>query len=337
MPTISVLFPVYNAAADLPRALDSLLNQTYRDFEVIAIDDGSLDGSGELLEKYAQVDARVRVFHQPNAGALGLVLNHAAGLAQGKYLARQDADDASHPDRLENQIDYLEKSPETSLCGTWSWFIDTSLGPLFSLNIPDDYHLLCSYVHGSVMVKADMFQKMNGYRGSYAEDYDLWVRISEKARVGMCPSLGYYYWRSVGGISAGAHIRQQALIQLLLKLHSERLEQGREETNWGLEYTRIVEMAVSESNSEERQTSMHYARGLQLLHQRRFEPARVEFEKAARGRGDYAQKAHRNLSFFALAPALSLLYGLTKSQEPEYYAQPLAAGTKLPHFLDTGV
>src|SRR5450759_3347110 len=108
MPTVSVLFPVYNAVSDLARALRSLLNQTYQDFEVIAIDDGSTDGSGELLDKFECEDTRLRVIHQPNAGALGKVLNRAADLAKGKYLARQDADDASHPSRLEEQVHYLD-------------------------------------------------------------------------------------------------------------------------------------------------------------------------------------------------------------------------------------
>jgi glycosyltransferase involved in cell wall biosynthesis len=340
MPNVSVLFPVYNAINDLPKSLSSLFNQSFRDFEVIAIDDGSTDGSGELLDRYAASDARLRVFHQENAGALGLVLNRAAGLAEGKYLARQDADDASQAFRFENQVNYLEAHPETGLCGTWAWFVDGSLGPLFSLELPDDVKRLGAFlnngmnpfVHGSVMLRANDFQKMGGYRGSYAEDYDLWLRISEKKRIGMCTTLGYYYWRTVGGISAGAHIRQKALIKLILKLHFERLNLGGEITRWADEYQAIVDMPVNESNLDERQTSMHYARGLQLLRRRRFEAARSEFEKAAFGHGQYAIKARRNLSFIGLAPVLAAFYGLLKRQEPEQYARTLPIGTSLPNF-----
>jgi glycosyltransferase involved in cell wall biosynthesis len=197
-----------------------------------------------LLDRYAHTDTRIRVFHQENAGELGKVLNRATQLAQGKYLARQDADDASDASRLENQVKYLEAHPDTGLCGTWVWFIDTSLGPLFSLELPDDHARLNHYltkgmnpfVHGSIMFRADVFQKMGGYRGSYAEDFDLWLRMSEVTRLGICTALGYYYWRSEGGISSGANLRQQSLNQLSLKLHSERVRLGQEMTDWQSEW-----------------------------------------------------------------------------------------------------
>jgi glycosyltransferase involved in cell wall biosynthesis len=340
MPTVSILLPVYNAVDDLPRALHSLLNQTYRDFEVIAIDDGSTDGSGELLDKYAYADARIRVFHQENARALGKVLNRAAALAQGKYLARQDADDASAPSRFENQVKYLATHPNTGLCGTWAWFIDASLGPLFSLELPDNYAHLSRYlnksmnpfVHGSVMLRADVFQKIGGYRGSYAEDFDLWLRISEITRLGMCTTLGYYYWRSLGGISSGANLRQRSLNQLALKLHSERIRLGREMTNWQSEYQKILNMPSAESGIDERQTLLHYSRGLQLLRRSRFEASRDELKLAAAGQGLYAKKARRNLSAFWIAPILAAIYHCLELREPFHFARRLPTGTQLPAF-----
>jgi glycosyltransferase involved in cell wall biosynthesis len=340
MPLVSILLPVYNAASDLPRAVRSLLEQTFKDFEVIAIDDGSTDGSGDLLDRYAHADTRIRVFHQENAGVLGKVLNLAAEHAQGKYLARQDADDASDASRLENQVKYLEAHPDTGLCGTWVWFIDTSLGPLFSLELPDDHARLNHYltkgmnpfVHGSIMFRADVFQKMGGYRGSYAEDFDLWLRMSEVTRLGICTALGYYYWRSEGGISSGANLRQQSLNQLSLKLHSERVRLGQEMTDWQSEYQKIVDIPTDESDPGERQTLLHYARGLQLLHHKRFAASQDEFKKAAAGQGLYAKKARRNLSIFWLAPALSIAYHLLECREPFHFARILPARTDLPSF-----
>jgi glycosyltransferase involved in cell wall biosynthesis len=340
MPTVSILLPVYNAIDDLPRALTSLVNQTYRDFEVIAINDGSTDGSGELLDKYSQADTRIRVFHQKNAGALGKVLNRAAELAQGKYLARQDADDASVPTRMQEQVSYLDAHPATGLCGIWTWFIDASLGPLFSLELPDDHARLCHYlnkgfnpfVHGSIMMRIDSFKKTGGYRGSYTEDFDLWMRMSEITRLGMCTSLGYYYWRSIGGISSGAYKRQQALIQLVLKLHTERIRLGREVTDWNLEYQKVMDKPTTESDIGERLTLIHYARGVQLLRRKKFDDARDELKRAATGQGLYAQKAKRNLSVFWLAPALAVIYHLLEGQEPFYFARRLPTGTQLPTF-----
>ena len=340
MPLVSILLPVYNALPDLPRALNSLAAQTFLDYEIIAIDDGSTDGSGEMLEAYARRDPRLRVFHQTNAGALGKVLNRAAELARGTLLARQDADDASAPNRLADQVRYLEAHPETGLCGSWAWFIEADLGPLFSLELPDDHQKLSHFlqigknpfVHGAMLIRAELFRKSGGYRGSYAEDFDLWLRLSEVTRLGLCQSLGYYYWRSPGGISVGAQLRQQELRKLILKLHLERTQRGAEQTDWEQEYQKILALPVSESSPLERQTAMAYARGLQLLRRGWFDAARREFETAAAGQGLSAGKARRNLTVFWAAPVLSALYSLVERGEPEHYARRLPPGTPLPTF-----
>jgi len=341
MSLVSVLFPVYNALPDLPRAVRSLLTQTLTDFEIIAIDDGSTDGSGEMLENFALTDPRLRVFHQPNAGELGKVLNRAAELAEGQYLARQDADDASAPTRLADQVRYLQAHPETGLCGTWTWFIDAELGPLFSLELPDQPQLFAHYlqsgknpfVHGSILLRAELFKKTGGYRGFYNEDYDLWLRMSEITRLGMCPSLGYYYWRSVSGISIGAGQRQQKLAKLALKMSAERTRLGCEISSWESAYEEIRNLPLAESEPAERQAAIQYARGLQLLRRGWFEAARDKLSQAAAGSGPYAQKARRNLAFFWAAPLLAWSYALIEKQEPERYARRLPPGTPLPDSL----
>ncbi len=340
MPTVSILLPVFNAIDDLPRSMNSLLNQTYPDFEIIALDDGSVDGSGEMLDSYAQADKRIRVFHENNAGALGITLNKAMEHARGKYLARQDADDASHPTRLAEQVKYLDSKPQIGLCGSWTWFIDSSLGPLFSLELPDDPARLTGYlekgmnpfVHGSIMGRSELFHKTGGYRGSFAEDFDLWLRMSEITRLGMCRNLGYYYWRSIGGISAGAHTRQIKLIKLFLKLKSERVRYSKEISKWEDEYTNIANMPSIETIADERQASMHYSRAIQLLRRRIFMAAKNELALATAGQGVYAQKARRNLHFFGLAPLLSAVYHLLESREPFYFSRTLPNGTQIPTF-----
>ena len=338
MPIVSILLPVYNAVKDLPRAIHSLLNQTFLDFEVIAIDDGSNDGSSEMLDTFSQKDTRIRVFHQPNAGALGITLNNALQHAHGKYLARQDADDASHPTRLENQVQYLDSHPQIGLCGSWAWFIDSGLGPLFSLELPDEHKLLMGYlnkgmnpfVHGSIMGRTDQFRKIGGYRGSYAEDFDLWLRLAEITQLGICTSLGYYFWRSIGGISFGASTRQAGLIQLYLQLKSERALLGKETSVWEDEYQKIMRIPTREAIPNEREASMHYARAIQLLRRGVFKPAREELFLAAAGNGVYSQKAHRNLAFFGFAPIIAAFYKFLEKQEPFHYSRRLPVGTKLP-------
>ncbi len=338
MPTVSILLPVYNAVKDLPRAIHSLLNQTFLDFEVIAIDDGSNDGSSEMLDTFSQKDARIRVFHQSNAGALGITLNKALEHAQGQYIARQDADDASHPTRLENQVRYLGSHPQIGLCGSWTWFIDSGLGPLFSLELPDNHKLLMGYlnkgmnpfVHGSIMGRTDQFRKIGGYRGSYAEDFDLWLRLGEITRLGTCTSLGYYFWRSSGGISHGAYSSQVGLTQLYLKLKNERIRFGKEILSWKDEYLKIISTPKTETSPNERELSMHYSRAIQLLRSGVFKEARDEFTLAAPGDGIYSQKARRNLAFFGFAPIIAAFYHLFETQEPFHYSRRLPKGTKLP-------
>jgi len=338
MPLVSVLLPVFNAEKDLPRAMKSLLEQTFSDLEIIAVDDGSTDNSGKLLDSYSKSDSRIRVIHQENARELGKVINTAANIAHGTFLARQDADDASHTDRIANQVDFLQNNKNVGACGTWSWFIDAELGPLYSLELPNNHNRLNNYlldgknpfVHGSMMFRADIFQQTGGYRGSYAEDFDLWLRFSEVAKLGMVTSLGYYYWRSINGISIGANGRQQKILELALALHSERTKSGYEKTNWESEFKRITQQTLTESDAEERQTAMHYVRALQLLQFHRYDLAKTEFSKASSGKGLFAGKARRNLAFFQFAPTLSLLYKMLEKREPNKYARRLPAGTKLP-------
>jgi glycosyltransferase involved in cell wall biosynthesis len=294
-----------------------------------------------LLNEFANSDPRVRVFHQQNAGALGKVLNRAAELAEGRYLARQDADDASAPDRLAGQVRYLDAHPTVGMCGTWNWQIDSQLGPLFSSELPDDNSLFLGFlekgmnpfIHGSVMMRADLLQKVGGYRGSLVEDFDLWLRMSEISRLGVYQGLGYYYWHSSEGISSGAHIRQQLLVKLVLKLHKERLRFGQELTAWDREYQQIINMHIAEASPGERKTSSHYARSIHLMRLRRWEAARVELTEAATGQGQYAQKAKRNLSFFKFAPLVGAIYRLIETQELQRYAKTITPGTPLPEFL----
>lgn len=183
------------------------------------------------------------------------------------------------------------------------------------------------------MIRADLFRKTGGYRGSLVEDFDLWLRASETAQLGMLARLGYYYWHSSSGISSGAHIRQQKLVKLALKLHQERKQFGQEKTNWDSEYEQIIQAQIAESNPDERKTFMHYAHGHHLLRLRRWDEAKTELLQAANGLGQYAKKARRNLRFFKIAPAISAIYRLLETREPQYYAHTLASGTPLPGFL----
>src|SRR5439155_11608891 len=122
-PKISVVMPAYNAGAYLRDAVNSILDQTFRDFEFIIVNDGSSDDTALILQEYEKIDSRVRVFHQENQGMIA-ALNRGCRMARGKYIARMDADDISFPRRFEKQLEYIERHPQIGMLGTWVYNVD---------------------------------------------------------------------------------------------------------------------------------------------------------------------------------------------------------------------
>jgi glycosyltransferase involved in cell wall biosynthesis len=182
-----VLLPVRDAATTLPACLRSLSRQTLKDHEVVAIDDGSSDTSGELLEAFARKDPRLRVVHTPR---LGLVpaLQRALGLAQAELVARMDADDLAHRDRLALQRERLFAERQLTVVGCrvavpadagegMKAYVAWSNGLLDHERITADLHVESPLVHPSVMMRASALRQLGGWREFPGpEDYDLWLR-----------------------------------------------------------------------------------------------------------------------------------------------------------------
>ena len=194
-PLVSVLMPIYNGAADLRKALDSVLSQTFGDFEVIAINDGSKDDSAALLN--AVDDPRVRVIHQDNMG-LAATLNRGLSMARGALIARQDQDDLSHPERFARQVSFLQSNPECVLLGTAAeiWIGDERTDRAH--DHPTEHALLVfdllfnnPFVHSSVMMRRDAVLALGGYTTDKdrqpPEDYELWSRLARHGRVANLP------------------------------------------------------------------------------------------------------------------------------------------------------
>ena len=122
IPDISVLMPVFNSERYLKTAIESILNQTFQDFELIIVDDGSTDASENIIRSFESE----KIFSYKNAGNIGLIatLNRGIDLCRGKYIARMDADDVSLPTRLEKQFNFLKKNPEYALVGSNAERID---------------------------------------------------------------------------------------------------------------------------------------------------------------------------------------------------------------------
>lgn len=191
MPKLSVIMSVYNGAKYLTNALDSILNQTYTDFEFIIFEDGSTDNSLEILKKYTLLDSRIILIEkEKNIGIKGFIENLNSGLkiASGKLIARMDQDDISLPTRFEKQITYLENNPDIYMVGSSLNVIDENnqLTRLMDAPESDKDIRLKMYKHISMYHPAIMFRNDNSayYREKmlYCEDYDMYLRLmlSEK-------------------------------------------------------------------------------------------------------------------------------------------------------------
>jgi cellulose synthase/poly-beta-1,6-N-acetylglucosamine synthase-like glycosyltransferase len=191
VPQISVIMPIYNGAADLEKALQSVLSQGFTDFEVLAINDGSKDESGRLLDRVN--DPRVRVIHQDNMG-LAATLNKGMSLARGEFIARQDQDDLSHPERFARQLDYMRHHADCILLGTAAeiWVGDeptdrTHDHPTRHEVLAFDLLFNNPFVHSSVMMRRDAVLSVGGYTTDPSrqppEDYELWSRMARKGRI----------------------------------------------------------------------------------------------------------------------------------------------------------
>jgi len=223
---VTVLMPVYNGEQYIGQAIESILNQTFRDFEFVIINDGSTDGSPRILKEYEQQDPRVRVHHQGNRG-LGDALNTGLELAQGLYIARMDADDISLPQRLAKQVAFMEAHPEVGVCGTWVETIGDGGGDVWRYPT-DDATMRCSLIfesvlaHPSVMMRRALFAETGlDYRLEYSpcEDYDLWVRASAHCRFANVPQV------LVLRRLHGAQMTQQSLDHMLYNSARVRLAQ----------------------------------------------------------------------------------------------------------------
>ena len=126
MPKVSVLMPAYNSEAFVAEAIESILNQTYTDFEFIIINDGSTDKTAEIIDEYAKNDSRIKFINNHKNQGLIAVLNQGLDLCTGEYVARMDSDDISMPQRFEKQVQYMDEHQEVGILGTWIDFFPTT-------------------------------------------------------------------------------------------------------------------------------------------------------------------------------------------------------------------
>lgn len=196
---MSVILPVYNQAEYLPLAIDSVLCQTFANFELIIIDDGSKQNIQRVIEKYQ--DSRIKFIRNKSHAGLVHALNQGLGKARGDFIARMDADDICLPVRLEKQVAYLRSKPDVGVAASWIELIDASgrtIGKETQLHTKDVYAFLTRanpFRHSSVMFRRSLVSKCGGYDPMLdgAEDYDLWLRYAKFARLAIISEILLQY------------------------------------------------------------------------------------------------------------------------------------------------
>jgi hypothetical protein len=190
-PPVSVVMPVHNAASFLDESIRSILAQSFADFEFLILDDGSTDGSGLALRRWAAIDPRIRLLENPRRTGAAASSNRVAFSASAPLIARMDADDIAHPSRLERQIEALEANPDAVLVGSLAEVIDERGR---RVRPADPLRLLrrsafAPFSHPSTMIRKSAFERAGGYRAAAEkwEDVDLYLRLARQGRMLVVP------------------------------------------------------------------------------------------------------------------------------------------------------
>jgi glycosyltransferase involved in cell wall biosynthesis len=224
VPPITVLLAVYNGQTYLREAIDSILNQTYRDFELLVIDDGSKDQTLPILREYEKRDPRVRLVSRPNKG-LTNTLNEGLELARGEFLARMDADDLCLPTRFEKQIAYLREHPDCVLLGSRVLLMDPEGLPIREMCFEqsheeiDSAHLNRGWpvVHPATMMRLSALRQIGGYRDEFntLEDLDLFLRLAEVGKLANLPEVLLRYRQHFASVTHSREEKQNQIRQAI--------------------------------------------------------------------------------------------------------------------------
>jgi glycosyltransferase involved in cell wall biosynthesis len=199
VPAVSVVMPVYNARAYIGQAVRSVLGQTLADFELIVIDDGSSDGSGQVARETSCEDPRVRLVRQENQG-VSCAANRGTELARGEFLARVDADDICFPQRLQRQVEFLRNNADYVAVGSRVLLIDADGAELFEMpGIPLTHEEIdrglmsveWAIYQPAVMMRTQAVRRIGGYRADLHihEDHDLFLKLAEVGRLANLPEV----------------------------------------------------------------------------------------------------------------------------------------------------
>ncbi|WP_053058277.1 glycosyltransferase family A protein [Pedobacter sp. BMA] len=216
---ISVVMPVYNAEQYIAVAIKSILAQTYGNFEFLILEDGSTDGTLQIINSFD--DSRIKLIRNDANKGIVYNLNYGLEVAGGRYVARMDADDIAHPERLALQYEFMEAHPDIAICGTWFEIMEENV----VVELPVDHDQIkiglldyCVIGHPTAMLRADFFKTNNlKYNSSMqnAEDYDLWVRVAETGKLANLPHVLLRYRKHEQQVSKVASSSQQIITNIV--------------------------------------------------------------------------------------------------------------------------
>jgi GT2 family glycosyltransferase len=218
-PAISVAMSVYNCEAYLVLAIDSILQQSFTDFEFLILNDGSTDGSRAIIDHYAALDSRIRPIHRENKGLI-ISLNQLVTEAKAPLIARMDGDDIARPERFAKQMEFLAANPDYGVLGTWTADIDEKGDPFIvsGADHPTTYEGFLSAIpvrsalcHPSIIMRRDLVLAAGGYHAAFkhCEDYDLWLRLAHMTKICSLPERLIKYRHSDGQVSNKHIVAQQ--------------------------------------------------------------------------------------------------------------------------------
>lgn len=229
-PIISLIMSVHNGEMFLPDCIEGINRQTFSDYEVIVVDDGSTDGTLNLLSEWKKENDRVRLIRKEHEG-LTSALNLAVSHAKGRYLARHDADDISSPHRLKQQYQFLEKYTEAVVAGShWVDITDSGL-PIALYCLPDNPEFIIDIlhngsnplVHGSVLIRKTAFERLaEGYRFRYCQDFDLYLRLRFLGELRIVPEILYALRNNPSRTAIRSRFLKHKIITLIRQVHGLR-------------------------------------------------------------------------------------------------------------------
>ena|SRR5690606_27498777 len=236
MPTVSVIMPVYNGEQYLAESINSLLDQTFIDWELIIVDDGSTDQTSQIVRSFSQKDSRIRLVNHANNLGLVASLNDALLATAGKLIARQDADDLSAPERLERMVRFFQENLETGLIGSNGYYLDEGGKVVGDSDFPLDHEGIrkailvekSPFFHGSWMFRRECIEKVGLYNSLLfsGEDKDYWLRVGEQYETGNLPDKLYYYRVHANAFTSQFSYPRKMLREMIVELARERLHKG---------------------------------------------------------------------------------------------------------------